>query len=72
MSVIFRASARSYNIGGFMSDQKLALSKREYAQRLGVSLDSVNRQIKKGKVRVINFGRRVLIPASELTRLLDS
>ena len=54
-----------------MSDQKLALSKREYAQRLGVSLDSVNRQIKKGKVRVINFGRRILIPVSELNRLLD-
>ncbi len=55
-----------------MSEQKLALSKREYAQRLGVSLDSVNRQISRGKVRVINFGCRVLIPASELNRLLDS
>jgi excisionase family DNA binding protein len=55
-----------------MSAEKLALSKREYAQQSGVSLDSVNRQIKRGKIRVINFGRRVLIPATELNRLLEA
>ena len=51
-------------------ETKLALSKREYAVRLSVSLDSVNRAIKKRKIRVIRFGRRVLIPASELERVL--
>ena len=52
-------------------ENRAALSKKEFAERLGVSLDSVNRMIKKGKIRVVNFGRRVLIPASELTRVLE-
>jgi excisionase family DNA binding protein len=53
-----------------MSENRVALSKREVATRLGVSLDSVNRAIKKGEIRVINFGRRRLIPATELSRLI--
>jgi len=53
-----------------MNENRVAFSKREVADRLGVSLDSVNRGIKKGKIRIINFGRRVLIPASELERLM--
>lgn len=51
-------------------ENKAAFSKKEYAHQLGVSLDSVNRMIKKGKIRIVNFGRRVLIPKEELERLL--
>jgi excisionase family DNA binding protein len=53
-----------------MAQEKAALSKKEFGDRLGVSVDSVARMIKKGKIRIINFGRRILIPASELDRLL--
>ena len=51
-------------------ENRAALSKKEFAERLGVSLDSVNRMIKKEKIRAVNFGRRVLIPCAEVERLL--
>lgn len=54
-----------------MTEQnKVALSKKQCAERLSVSVDTVNRVIKKGKIRVLYFGRRVLIPASELERIV--
>ncbi|HLY61927.1 MAG TPA: excisionase family DNA-binding protein [Terriglobia bacterium] len=52
------------------NENKLALSKTELANRLGVSRDSIDRRIKEGKLKVIRFGRRVLIPASEAARLV--
>ncbi len=55
-----------------MEEKRAALSKQEFAARLGVSKDSVNRAILKNKIRVIRFGRRVLIPAAELERLVRS
>ncbi len=53
-------------------ENKAVFSKKEFAQQLGVSLDTINRMIKKGEIRVVNFGRRRLIPASELPRVLAS
>jgi excisionase family DNA binding protein len=53
-----------------MQENRIAISKQEYARSLSVSLDSVNRAIKRGKIRVIRFGRRVLIPKTELDRVL--
>jgi excisionase family DNA binding protein len=51
---------------------RAAFSKKEYASRLGVSLDSVNRRIKGGEIHAVRFGRRILIPASELARILEA
>jgi excisionase family DNA binding protein len=50
---------------------KAALSKAEFAERFGVSRDSVGRAIRRGEIKVIRFGRRILIPQTELTRLLQ-
>jgi excisionase family DNA binding protein len=53
-----------------MEENKACLSRDELARRLGVSRDSVIRAIQKGELKVVRFGRRVLIPRSELDRLL--
>lgn len=47
-----------------------ALSMREFADSLGVSFDSVYRKVQSGDVRSARFGRRILIPRSELVRIL--
>jgi excisionase family DNA binding protein len=67
-------SCSSTNIfeGGFMENDRLAFSRDEVARRLGVSRDSVIRAIAKGRIKIIRFGRRVLIPKAELDRLLEA
>ena len=52
------------------SEKRAALSKAEFAARLGVSKDSVNRAILKNKIKIVRFGRRVLIPVSEISRIV--
>jgi excisionase family DNA binding protein len=49
--------------------QRLALSKREAAEALGVSLNTFERHII-GELRVVYRGRRRLIPVRELERWL--
>jgi excisionase family DNA binding protein len=53
-----------------MTHEKAAYSKAELAAQLGVSKDSVNRAIKRGEIKIVRFGRRVLIPCDQLARLL--
>jgi len=53
-----------------MQEDRLSFSKDEVARQLGVSRDSVTRAIQRGEIKPIHFGRRVLIPRSELERLL--
>jgi excisionase family DNA binding protein len=53
-----------------MEEDRVTFSKDEVARRLGVSRDSVIRAIAKGNIKIIRFGRRVLIPQSELARLV--
>jgi excisionase family DNA binding protein len=53
-----------------MQEDRLSFSKDEVARQLGVSRDSVTRAIQRGEMKPIYFGRRVLIPRSELERLL--
>ena len=53
-----------------MEENKACFSRDELARRLGVSRDSVIRAIKREEIKVLRFGRRVLIPRSELDRLL--
>ena len=50
--------------------KKLAISKAEFAQLLSISTDSVKRVIGRGEVRAVRLGRRILIPASEVGRIL--
>ena len=45
------------------------LSKQGFILRSGVSLSSLNRHLKDGRIRFVRLGSRVLIPASELDRL---
>ena len=49
---------------------KLASSISETAEKLGVSRDSVIRAIQRGDLKAIRFGKRVLVPTSELKRIL--
>jgi excisionase family DNA binding protein len=50
--------------------ERAALSVREVASLLGVSSFSVRRRITDGTLKATKFGHRLLIPMSELTRLL--
>jgi excisionase family DNA binding protein len=54
------------------TQDKVAFSKDEFARSIGVSRDSVDRAIRRGELKSVSFGRRVLIPKSELTRLLET
>ena len=49
---------------------RLALSKAEAAEALGVSVDFLEEHVM-GELRVVRRGRRRLIPLSELERWLD-
>ena len=46
------------------------LSKAELTNALGLSLASINRYLAAGAIKSIRLGGRVLIPATELERLL--
>jgi len=54
-----------------MQEDRLAFSRDEVAKQLGVSRDSVIRAIAKGKIKIIRFGRRILIPKDEVERILQ-
>ncbi len=45
------------------------LSKQGFVLRSGVSLSSLNRHLKDGRIRFVRLGSRVLIPENELDRL---
>jgi len=50
--------------------QRLALSKAEAAEALGVSVDFLEEHVM-GELRVVRRGRRRLIPINELEKWLD-
>ena len=52
--------------------ERLVYQLTEFAQAMCLSKDTVKRQIDKGKIRSIRVGRRILIPVSEVQRLLGS
>jgi len=49
---------------------KLALGIREFSQRMSVSDDHTRRQLAAGKLKGVHFGKRILIPISEVDRIL--
>lgn len=50
--------------------EKLAYSKAEAAKLLGLHENSVSNAIRRGELRAVRLGTRVLIPRGELERLL--
>jgi excisionase family DNA binding protein len=52
--------------------ERAALRITEFARAIGCSTDTVRRQVAAGKLKAIRFSRRVLIPISELRRILTA
>jgi excisionase family DNA binding protein len=53
-----------------LSNEKLAFSVNESAEILSIGARTVWRMVEEGTIRAIRLGRRVVIPKSELERLL--
>lgn len=53
-----------------MRSEKLALSAQEFANALGVHVNTVYKLTDLGQVRSFRLGKRLLIPRVELERLL--
>jgi excisionase family DNA binding protein len=51
--------------------ERLAYSVREAAAALGVSSRTIVREIQRGHLRAARVGKRVLVPQSELERLIS-
>jgi excisionase family DNA binding protein len=49
---------------------RTAYSKDEFARAVGISLSTVKVLIDQKRLRVVKVGRRTLIPAAEMVRLL--
>lgn len=43
---------------------------REFAASIGVSYDSAFRKAASGELKTVRFGRRILVPAAEVKRVL--
>ena len=50
--------------------KRAALSVEEFSVAVGVSKDHTRRQIAAGNLKAVRFGKRLLVPASELNRIL--
>jgi excisionase family DNA binding protein len=50
---------------------KLNYSKDEAAGIIGVSQHTITRDIRMGRIRAIKYGRRILIPATEIRRIAE-
>lgn len=66
----FQPESQAQNRKSFQ--ERAAIGVDEFASAIGVSKFTVHRRIKDGSLRTVRFGRRVLIPASELARLLQA
>jgi len=55
----------------YMELERLAYSKQEAANALGVSIHTITRDIREGRIRAISYGRRRLVPKTELLRLAN-
>jgi excisionase family DNA binding protein len=52
------------------SVERRAVSIAEFSRACGISRDTTRRRIKDGSIRSVRFGRRILIPRTELDRIL--
>ncbi len=53
-----------------MSDRRAALSLREVAESLGVSLGFIRCEVRRGRLRPARLGRRVVVTREELSAYL--
>jgi excisionase family DNA binding protein len=53
-----------------MTKTRLAYSKKEAATATSISVRSIDYLISKGKLRAVKIGRRVVIPARDLEKLI--
>lgn len=58
------------NIQTFTPAQRVAFSPGEFATLTGLSLSTVHRRLATGEIKFGRSGRRVLIPRTELERLV--
>ena len=65
-------NANANENGGNMSTEKLTYSVAESAKMLGVSRSSLINRIAEGKVEVVRFGKRILIPRASIDALLKT
>jgi excisionase family DNA binding protein len=52
--------------------QRIAFKPREIAELTGLSRSFVYQLIQRGDIRPVRLGRAILIPATEIERLLES
>ena len=52
-----------------MKLEKLLYSKDEAAEIVGLSVHTITRDVRLGRINARHYGRRVLIPAAELLRI---
>ena len=50
---------------------RLGFSLQELAERLGCSLGLLHLEVKRGRLSTVRIGRRVIVPISEVERLLN-
>ena len=53
------------------TNEILALSKRDAAKSLSLSIASIDRMLSRGAIRARKIGGRTLIPKSEIERILN-
>lgn len=51
--------------------QQLAVGLRQAAEALGLSHWTIRHYVRKGKIRAVKIGKRVLVEPSELARLIE-
>ena len=44
---------------------------REFAESMSISYDSAFRKATSGQLRTVRFGRRILVPADEVKRIIE-
>lgn len=54
-----------------MKLDKLLYSKEETAEIIGLSKHTISRDIARGLIQVRHYGRRVLVPRSEIERIAE-
>jgi len=51
------------------NNRRRLLSVKRSAEELGIGYSTLRRDIRAGRVRVVRYGRRVLVPETELARI---
>ena len=54
-----------------MTNEKMAYSPQEAAMTLGLCLNTIYKLIKQGQLRSVKLDRKILIPTTEIERLLS-